>query len=305
MIRKSSGTGESNGLPAVRERRLELAGYRTRALELDPVNRHAGPALVLLHGFPDSVETWRRLLARLARRSRCVLAVDMPGFGRASRLDRNESILPQLDRFAAAAIDRQAGRSSGGEVVVAGNSLGGCVALRAAERTGLPLAGIVAIAPAGLTMARWLSIIEGEPLVRLMMRVPIPLPEVVVREAVGRVYRMLAFAHPGEVDAGIVRALTSPVRTRRDAGRGLATGRRLMPELRDPFACERIRSPVLLVWGDSDRMVFPASAERLLGAVPGSRTEVIEGGGDCPQIEQPERLAELLDEFPAQLARAA
>ena len=305
MIRKSSGTGEPNSLPALRERRLELAGYETRALELDPVGPHAGPALVLLHGFSDSAETWRRLLARLARRGRHALALDMPGFGRASRLDRTESILPQLDRFAAAAIERQAERSPHGEVVVAGNSLGGCVALRAAERSDLPLTGIVAIAPAGLTMARWLSIIEGEPLVRLVMRVPIPLPEVVVREAVGRVYRMLAYAQPGEVDAGIIKAFTSHVRTRRHAARVRATGRRLMPELRDPFVCERIRSPVLLVWGDSDRMVFPAGAERLPRAVPDSRTEAIERCGHCPQIEQPERLAELLDEFPAQLARAA
>ena len=154
-------------------------------------------------------------------------------------------------------------------------------------------------------MARWLSIIEGEPLVRLVMRVPIPLPEVVVREAVGRVYRMLAYAQPGEVDAGIIKAFTSHVRTRRDAARVRATGRRLMPELRDPFVCERIHSPVLLVWGESDRMVFPAGAERLPRAVPDSRTEATGRCGHCPQIEQPERLAELLDEFPAQLARAA
>ena len=65
MTRKSSGTGEPNGLPWVRERRLELAGYGTRALELDPVGRHRGPALVLLHGF-SVLDEFPAQLARAA-----------------------------------------------------------------------------------------------------------------------------------------------------------------------------------------------------------------------------------------------
>ncbi len=46
------------------EHRLDLAGYRTRALELEG----DGPPLLLLHGFSDSADTWRILLDRLGPR---------------------------------------------------------------------------------------------------------------------------------------------------------------------------------------------------------------------------------------------
>ena len=45
------------------EHRLKLAGYETRALELEG----SGPPLLLLHGYSDSADTWRLLLDRLGK----------------------------------------------------------------------------------------------------------------------------------------------------------------------------------------------------------------------------------------------
>lgn len=288
-------------MASIREHRAELAGFGTRALEIEG----DGPATLLLHGFSDSADTWRALLREFARLGRRALALDMPGFGQAARLRRDEAILPQLDAFAAAAIEHEAERSATGEVLVAGNSLGGCVAMRAAERDELPVAGLIPIAPAGLEMARWISIIEGEVLLRWLLRTPFPVPELVVREIVGRAYLTMAFAHPRNVDPTVVASFTRHVRTRRDAVRILATGHRVVGELRDPFRLDRINCPVLLVWGEQDRMVFATGADRVLREVPGARIEMIEHCGHCPQIEAPERLAELLTAFPPALAEAA
>jgi pimeloyl-ACP methyl ester carboxylesterase len=286
---------------AIRERRLELGGYTTRALELEG---EAGPdaaPLVLLHGWSDSADTWRPLLAILARRGRRAVALDMPGFGTAAALSEREPVLAQLDRFVAAAVKRE-GERNGGEVVIVGNSLGGCAAMRAAEREELPLGGIVPIAPAGLAMARWFRIIEGERLLRLILASPVPLPELVVRDAVGRAYRALAFARPREVDPAAVASFTRHLRSQRDLARALATGRRLLPELADPFRLDRITSPVLMVWGDRDRMVFANGAERVLREVPGARMHVIEHCGHCPQIEAADALAALIEGFPSPVA---
>ena len=159
------------------ERRFDLDGAWTRSLEV----AGAGPPLVLLHGYADSADTWRPLLVELSRRGRAAVAYDMPGFGASQRLDRDEEVLPQLDRFAAAAIRHAEAETEAGAVVLAGNSLGGTVALRAAQDSRLPLAGIVPIAPAGLEMARWLSIIEGEGLLRAVLRSPLPVPDAAVR----------------------------------------------------------------------------------------------------------------------------
>jgi pimeloyl-ACP methyl ester carboxylesterase len=80
---------------------------------------------------------------------------------------------------------------------------------------------------------------------------------------------------------------------------------RMLPELRDPFRLADIHVPVLLVWGDRDRLVFARGASRVLEAVPDARLEVLEGVGHCPQVEAPQRFTELLLEFDDQLAAAA
>jgi pimeloyl-ACP methyl ester carboxylesterase len=291
-------------MSTIREQRLELGGFGTRALELDPGGSGEREPLLLVHGWSDSADTWRPLMAQLARHGRRALAVDLPGFGQADRLDREEQVLPQLDRFLAAAIERESERAGAEGVVVVGNSLGGCAAMRAAEDAELPITGVVAIAPAGLDMAGWFPLVEGAPLVRFVLRAPVPLPEAVVRDAVGRAYRTLAFARPGELDPAVVSSFTRHLRSRRDVIRVLATGRRLLAEIRDPFRLERIASPLLLVWGDQDRMVFATGADRVLSEVADASFELIEGCGHCPQVEAAARVAGLLEEFPAVAAPA-
>jgi pimeloyl-ACP methyl ester carboxylesterase len=118
-------------------------------------------------------------------------------------------------------------------------------------------------------------------------------------------YRQLAFAVPAAIDREVVAAFTWHHRRREDAARYLNTLRRLIPELRQAFDPERISVPVMLVWGDRDRLVFHRGAERILEAVPDSRLELLEGIGHCPQVEAPERFTDLLLEFSGQPKRAA
>jgi pimeloyl-ACP methyl ester carboxylesterase len=282
------------------EHRLDLAGFRSRVLELEG----EGPAVVLLHGFADSADTWRLVLDRLARNERRALALDLPGFGAADALRAEGSMLEQLCGFVRAAVAHAAG--DGDEVVLAGNSLGGCVALRVAEDDGAPLAAVVPIAPAGLDMPRWFSVIERDPFVRMVLSSPVPLPEAVIRAAVGEVYRQLAFARPRAVAREVVHAFTGHQRTKADVRRILDNGRRLLPELTAPFRLERIACPVVLVWGDRDRMVTHRGADRVLAALPETTYELLEGIGHCPQIEAPERVARvLLDVAPRTSRRVA
>jgi pimeloyl-ACP methyl ester carboxylesterase len=278
------------------EHRLELAGFETRALELEG----SGPPLLLLHGFADSADTWRTLLDQLGRSDRRAVALDLPGFGTADRLRDDRPVLAQLTSFATAAVRRFA---PGGGAVVCGNSLGGCLALLLAERPGLRLAGVVPVAPAGLDMARWFTIIEREPVLRALLASPVP--QAALQRIVLEVYRRLAFHRPGHVEPLVGKAFTSHFHDRATAGRILDAGRRMLPELRDPFELERIACPVLLVWGREDAMVFQTGAERVLDAVPDSQLELIDDCGHCPQVEAPDRLAELLLEFPAPFAQAA
>jgi pimeloyl-ACP methyl ester carboxylesterase len=281
------------------EHRMEIAGHRTRALELEG----DGPGILLLHGWGDSADTWRPVLAELGARGRRALAVDLPGFGEATPLAAG-AMLPQLDAFAAAVA---AEWGAGEPIVLAGNSLGGAVALRAGERRDLALAGIVPIAPAGLEAPGWFELVEHDPILRHLLALPVPVPAVLVRSVVGSAYRQLAFSSPGAAQRQAVSAFAGHHASRARVAALLASGRRLIPELAAaPFDLAAIECPVLLVWGTRDHMV-PHSGARLvldaLGGRDGVRVELIEGCGHCPQLECTERLVELLLGFPAPRAR--
>jgi pimeloyl-ACP methyl ester carboxylesterase len=290
------------------EHRMEFAGFETRVLELEG----RGDPVVLFHGWSDSADTWRHVLARLGRAERRAIAVDLPGFGTAAPL-RDGPMLPQLDEFGVAALAyagggaRRRGRTGGrrARAIAVGNSLGGCLSLRVAERAPERVERVVALAPAGLDMARWLALIERDQVLRALAAMPVPLPTRVVQTAVGRVYRTLAFADPDAIEPGVVRAFASHHPDRPALARMLASGRRLLPELHDPFDFAAIRCPVLLIWGDRDRLVFHRGAKRLLAAVPDSRLELFERCGHSPQLECPDRVVELLLADDAPLVRAA
>jgi pimeloyl-ACP methyl ester carboxylesterase len=275
-----------------------FAGFETRVLELEG----DGPPLVMLHGWADSADTWRHVLAAAGRRDRRALAVDLPGFGAADPVGSGP-VLPQLDDFTAELVEWAA---EDDEAILAGNSLGGALALRAAERgPDLPLMGVVPVAPAGLDMPRWFDLVERDPILSRLLALPVPLPELVLREAVGRVYRTLAFAHPSAVERKAIDTFTSHHRDRATVHRIMESARRLIPELDDCFELERVACPVLLVWGARDRMVSPRGAERVLEALPTARLELIEDCGHCPQLEAPDDLVRLLLGFPEPLAEAA
>ena len=184
-----------------------------------------------------------------------------------------------------------------------GNSLGGCVAMRLAERA--DLAGIVPVAPAGLDMARWFVLIERDPLIRGLLASPLPLPGPLVRAVVGEAYKRFAFKNPRQVEPRVSRTFAGHFRDRATVRRIHSTAQRLLPELKDPFNLDRIRCPVLLVWGRHDLLVFQTGAERVVEAVPDARLEVIEDCGHCPQVECPQRFTDLLLDFPASLRQAA
>ncbi len=280
------------------EHRMKLAGFQTRVLELEG----DGIPVVFFHGYADSADTWRLCLAELGRLGRRAIALDLPGFGRADRL-RSHSVLSQLDAFAAAAVEYLAAKDE--PVLAVGNSLGGCVALRLAERRSDRLSGVVAVAPAGLQMSRLIHLVERDPLLRSLLALPSPVPGGLIQGAVARLYRRLAFARPQAIDQAIVKAFTAHHRDRGTVAGYLATAHRLLPELHDPYRLEQISTRVLVVWGDRDRLVFHHGAQRILDEVPGARLELMPGIGHCPQVEAPDRFARILLDFSSELSQAA
>jgi pimeloyl-ACP methyl ester carboxylesterase len=279
--------------PRITERAVELAGFRTRLLQTAPSGGPGGPPLLLLHGYSDSADTWRRVLALLADRGQRAAAIDLPGFGAADRLLPDEPMFEQYEIVVAAACTELWGDEP---PILVGNSMGGALALRCAQRRPSP-AGVVPIGPAGFDHPGWFRVIEQQPLLRWALNDAMPVPAPVLRRMTARVFRTLAYGDGSRAVREDLEAFASHFGSARDVRRLLATGRRLMDELVDPFELERIACPVLLVWGGRDRMVTPRGSRHLLAAIPDARYERLDGVGHCPQLEVPELVCDLLTGF--------
>jgi pimeloyl-ACP methyl ester carboxylesterase len=232
--------------------------------------------LVLLHTLGTDHRMWDPVLPWLQDR-RSVLAVDMPGFGAAPALDGGEPVTPGR---LAAEIARRLAADGIERPHVAGNSLGGWVALEMA------LAGaarsVTAIAPAGLwpeplrprrDLARSaaraalpaLGLLLGHPrLRRLAMAGTTAHPERVPPEAVAHLVRSYATA-PGFADAN----------------RAMRAAR--FERLAD------ITVPLTLAWPDHDRLV---ARPRSLPA--NARSVDLPGCGHMPTWDDPEGVARVL-----------
>ena len=85
----------------------------------------------------------------------------------------------------------------------------------------------------------------------------------------------------------------------------LDTGRRLLPELADCFDLAPSSAPCCSIWGTKDRMVNHSGARVISAALPDTEVVLLEGCGHCPQLEETDRVAELLLAFAAGAALAA
>jgi pimeloyl-ACP methyl ester carboxylesterase len=223
---------------------------------------------------------------------RRAVAADLPGHGFASPFER--PILAQLDRFADGLVRLY---GEGQPVVLAGNSLGGMLALRAASRD-LPLAAVAGLGPGGLAYTRRLELIAVlarrlDPMLRLFDRLPVP--SLVVQRAARRGYRRLT---EGAANESLETQYASHVRSMGDLGRLRADLIALDEAVSaEPVRVDEIRVPVLLIWGERDGLADINGAPLLLDAVLDSRLVVVDAGY-CPQVQLPEETARLLADRP-------
>src|SRR3982751_6114114 len=107
----------------------------------------SGDPLLLLHGLGLTWRCWRPVLPELER-AHDVVAMDLPGFGAAPPLPRgSRPTVEALSDAIEGALDEAAGLDA---VHVAGNSLGGWIAIELARRG--RARSVVALAPAGFEL---------------------------------------------------------------------------------------------------------------------------------------------------------
>lgn len=252
---------------------LEVLGLRVHLRDTGPRD---GPAVLLLHGFGASLHTWEGWAERLQDRFR-VIRLDLPGFaltgpdpGGDYSDDRAVAVLAALlDTLGVA------------QAAVAGNSLGGRIAWRFALAHPARVTRLVLIAPDGFAPpGRTYGEREGAaPLMRLL---PWTLPRRMLRESMAPSYgdparfpeAVLARTHDLMRAPGVRAAMVA-----RMEQRVIEDPRPLLP---------RLALPVLLLWGERDRMIPASHARDWLALLPRAEHVELPGLGHVPQEEAPE-----------------
>lgn len=236
------------------------------------------PAVVLLHPFPLDPSAWDAVAASLRPRHE-VHAPALPGFGGAARLAR-PSIDGYADAIAALIADLAPAR-----VVVAGNSMGGYVALSLAARRPELLAGLALVD----TKAEGDDPAQREARDRGIATIrdegPAPFLDALLP-------RLLAPGAPGAL-ARHVRAIAD-----RQDPEGLADALAAMRDRPDRSPdLAGIDAPSLVVVGEEDAGTPPGVARALAGALPRARLEIVPRAGHLVPLEDPATLARLLEEL--------
>jgi pimeloyl-ACP methyl ester carboxylesterase len=253
-----------------------------------------GEALLLIHGMAGSSATWREIVPRLAKKYR-VIAPDLLGHGQSSKPRTDYS----LGAFAVGLRDLldELGVES---ATVVGQSLGGGIAMQFLYQHPDYCRRLVLISSGGLGPEVGLILrLLAAPGAELIMPVIAPSPVLRAGNTVRSWLSSLglrsprgaeiwnaysSFSDPQTRDA-FLRTLRSVVDYR---GQSVSALNRLNL---------RVGLPVLAIWGEQDAIIPVAHAYSALEARPDCRLEVLPGVGHFAQVEAPNEVADLIDDF--------
>ncbi|WP_157254688.1 alpha/beta fold hydrolase [Nonomuraea typhae] len=254
-------------------------------MELAYERRGTGAPLILIHGVGHHWQAWLPVLDRLAA-CRDVIAIDLPGFGVSPGLPGGT---PYTAETLADAVESFCELMGVRGAHVAGNSLGGYIALELAARGVVRTA--TALSPAGF----WSG------------------PELVWCRQVLRGLRATARALPPEQ---AIRAAENPLGRALSAGLLVARPARLSPtalvaatqalagsagfdETLESFAGLMPpgppKAPITIAWGEHDRLLLRRQAVRA-AKWSGQRVKLLHGCGHVPMSDDAELVAKILIE---------
>lgn len=244
----------------------------------------SGEPLVLVHGVGSRWQVWQPVLDALAEHHD-VYAVDLPGFGASAPDGTVPSIEAQAERLERFFTEEGLERPH-----VAGNSMGGAIALELARRGSARSA--TAVSPVGFWTPR-----EREWCIRTLQATMALLPLVrpvlpaLVATGAGRTALFAQLLHrPWRL--GAQEAVDTV-----DALMGAASFAGALAHFREYTfrdGQELRGTPVMIAWGDHDHVLLTRQRERARKALPHARHVELPGCGHVPLADDPELLATVL-----------
>lgn len=224
-----------------------------------------------------------------------VLAVDLPGFGRSEPLPAGIDSTPEA---LADAVEREMLGAGFDTAHIAGNSLGGWIALELARRRRART--VTAISPAGLQHARekpW-----GAGILRGMrwLAEHLPAPEAALRNPFTRsLLAGPAVARPWRYDPDLLIEATELFANNPGFHATLPHTFHAQPR-----GLTTLDVPVLILWGSLDLVLLPRQGRRFERLIPGAELRYVRGAGHVPMTDVPELLSDAIAEFALDRPRA-
>jgi pimeloyl-ACP methyl ester carboxylesterase len=277
--------------------RLEFETLRTRGFgAISALSAGTGPETVLcVHGLGGTKASFLPTVNALADDYR-VVAIDLPGFGDSDKPIGAPYDAPWFARSVFAAMDALGLERAH----VAGNSMGGRVAIEAGltdrDRTG----ALVLLSPAlaWLRSRPWAPVIRAlRPELGLIQPAPRPIVEAMVR-------RLVPSANGGWTAAGVDEFLRAYL-TRSGRAAFYAAARNIYldePHGEEGFwtRLESLQSDSLFVWGREDMLVPIGFMRHVERALPRARHVELDCG-HVPQVERPRETHAAIRKFLAEL----
>lgn len=251
-------------------------------MNLHTVRRGAGEPLVLIHGIGHHWRAWEPVIDLLAGHHD-VIAIDLPGFGRSPAPADNHGMPSAVEALAAffgeAGLDRPH---------IAGNSLGGAIALELAAAG--HARSVTALSPAGFAtpaqLRRALRVLRGH---RLGAFTPTPVLKVFYRTGFGKAFSFgWLVRNPGVLTAERALADTLALRGGKGFGAVARHGRGYA------FTGHPAGVPVTVAWGSRDRILLPVQALRAREQLPGAHHVTLDGCGHVPMSDDPALVAAVI-----------
>jgi pimeloyl-ACP methyl ester carboxylesterase len=253
---------------------IEVAGIRLRVRDTGPRD---APAIILLHGFGASLDTWEPWALRLSANHR-VVRYDLPGFGLTGP-DPEQNYSDQRSIVILAALmDRLGIRRAS----LIGNSLGGRIAWNFAAADPDRVDKLVLISPDGFASPGF-EYGKTPQLPAMLRLLPYTLPKFLLRQNLA-----VAYADPKRLtDATLTRyrdLMLAP------GDRTAMLDRMAQVMLENPAPILRtIRAPTLILWGEQDKMIPFSNAADYVRDIPHARLVALPGLGHVPFEEAPDQ----------------
>ncbi|MBR8839447.1 MAG: alpha/beta fold hydrolase [Stigonema ocellatum SAG 48.90 = DSM 106950] len=273
-------------------------GWQTRYTYIRPTKNHQNTTpLILLHGFGASIGHWRHNLEVLGEHHP-VYALDMLGFGASEKPGANYSIhfwVEQVYEFWKVFIRQP--------VILVGNSNGSLISLAAAHAHPDMVKGLVmmslpdpsleqeAIPPFLQPAVLAIKNLVASPLLLKPLFLFVRRPSF-LRRWVGVAYAsrdaitdelVEILAEPTQ-DTGSIRAFSSLFKA--------SIGKDFSPSVKKILPT--IKIPMLLIWGQKDRFVPPALAQRFTQYNENLQLLSLEDVGHCPHDESPKQVNKVI-----------